>query len=238
MKEKKFTPSIEYIKEKYRPEADVTNPDFEIQKCKKNEVIFSEGSEGNAAYVLRKGRVEISVNADGKKIVLTTLKEKSVFGEIALVLEQHKRTATATAIENSELVRISKGVFDKYMKATPKLISTCLIAIASRLQDTTARVSRSPNTFVGVSQILNLLSIHKKQKLSYDKTIDALSNALFREKTEIRKMVSMMEGFNLLELKKNEKGEEITHLLMGDKFLEKAVKTHEILKSYQDTHGF
>ena len=56
-----------------------------------------------------------------------------------------------------------------------------------------------------------LLSIHKKQKLSYDKTIDALSNALFREKTEIRKMVSMMEGFNLLELKKNEKGEEIIH---------------------------
>ena len=81
-----------------------------------------------------------------------------------------------------------------------------------------------------------LLSIHKKQKLSYDKTIDALSNALFKEKTQIRKMVSMMEGFNLLELKKNEKGEEIIHLLMGDKFLEKAVKTHEILKSYQDSH--
>ena len=166
------------------------------------------------------------------------MKEKSVFGEIALVLEEHKRTATATAVENSELVRISKGVFDKYMKETPKLISTCLIAIASRLQDTTARVSRSPNTFVGVSQILNLLSIHKKQKLSYDKTIDAMAEVLFREKTEIRKVVSMMEGFNLLELKKNEKEEEIIHLLMGDRFLEKAAKSYEILKSYQNTHGF
>ena len=82
MAEKTFTPLIEYFKEKSDPEFQLTNPGFQVEKYRGGEVIFSKGSNGYSAYVLKKGRVEISVMTDGEKIVLTTLEERSVFGEM------------------------------------------------------------------------------------------------------------------------------------------------------------
>lgn len=184
---------------------------------------------------MRKGRVEISVTAEGEKVVLATLEERSVFGEMALVLEGHNRTATATALGDTEVVKIPKNVFDNYMKDSPRLISICLIAVISRLQKTTIKVSRYPDAFLGVSQILHLFSLHDKEELSYGKTVEAISKALLKEKTEIAKVLSMMESFSLLEWKKNEKwgGERTIHLIAGNDFIEKALKIYEILKGYK-----
>ncbi|MBT3258873.1 MAG: cyclic nucleotide-binding domain-containing protein, partial [Deltaproteobacteria bacterium] len=193
MAEKKFTPLIEYIKEKSGLEFQMTNPGFPVEKYRGGDVIFSEGSKGYSAYIMKSGRVEISVMVSGEKVVLAMLEEKSVFGEMALVLEAHNRTATATALGDSEVVKISKDAFDKYMKDSPRLISVCLIAIAGRLQETTTKASRIPDAFLGVSQILHLFSVHDKEELSYGKTVDAISKALLKEKTEIAKVLSMME---------------------------------------------
>ena len=232
MVEKTITPLVEYLKEKSDPEVHLTNPDFKVEKYRGGEVIFSKGSKGYSAYIVKRGRVEISVMAEAKKVVLTTLGEKSVFGEMALVLEAHNRTATATALEDSEVVKIPKNAFDKYMKVSPKFISVCLIAVASRLQETTIAASRIPDAFLGVSQILHLFSVHDKEELSYEKVVEAISKALLKKKTEIAEVLSMMEGFNLLEWRKNGKGKKVIRLIEGNNFIEKALKIHEILKGY------
>ena len=232
MVEKTFTPLIEYIKEKAGLEFQMTNPGFPVEKYRGGEVIFSKGAKGYSAYILKSGRVEISVMVSGEKVVLTTLEEKSVFGEMALVLEAHNRTATATALGDSEVVKISKDTFDKYMEDSPRLISVCLIAIAGRLQETTTKVSRIPDAFVGVSQILHLFSVHDKEELLYGKTVEAISKALLKEKTEIAKVLLMMESFNLLKWGENRKGAKAIHLIAGSDFIEKALKIHEILKGY------
>jgi CRP/FNR family transcriptional regulator, cyclic AMP receptor protein len=231
--EKKFTPLMEYIKEKSGLEFQMTSPGFPVEKYKGGDVIFSEGAKGYSAYILKSGRVEVSVMVAGEKVVLTTLEEKSVFGEMALVLEAHNRTATATALGDSEVVKISKDTFDKYMEDSPRLISVCLIATAGRLQETTTKASRIPDAFLGVSQILHLFSVHDKEELSYGKTVEAISKALLKERTEIAKVFSMMESFNLLEWKKNRKGEKAIRLVAGSDFIEKALKIHEILKGYK-----
>ncbi len=233
MAEKKFTPLKEYIKEKSGLEFQMTNPSFPVEKYRGGEVIFSEGSKGYSAYILKSGRVEISVTVSGEKVVLTMLEEKTVFGEMALVLEAHNRTATATALGDSEVVKISKDTFDKYMEDSPRFVSVCLIAIAGRLQETTTKASRIPDPFLGVSQILHLFSAHDKDELSYGKTVEAISKALLKEKTEIAKVLSMMESFNLLEWRKNQKGEKTIRLIPGSDFLKKALKIHEILKGYK-----
>ena len=234
MQEKrKFTPFIDYIKEKSSLEFQMTNPGFLVEKYGDGDVIFSEGSKGFSAYIVKSGRVEISVKGKGEKVVLATLEEKSVFGEMALVLEGHNRTATATARGNVEVVKIPKDVFDRYMNDSPKLISVCLIAIAGRLQDTTNKASGSPDAFQGVSQILHLFSVHDKGELSYGKTVEGISRALLKEKAEIAKVLSTMESLNLLEMKKDGKGEKTICLIGGDNFIEKALKINEILKSYK-----
>lgn len=231
--EKTFTPFIEHLKEKSSFEFQMKNSGFLLEKFQAGEVIFSEGSTGYAAYLLKSGRVEISVTAEGEKMVLAMLEEKSVFGEMALVLEGQTRTATATAFEDSEVVKIPKEVFDRYMRESPKLISICLIAIANRLQRTTSTASRSPEPFLGTAHVLHLFAIHDKAELFYGKTVEILSKVLSKEKGEIVKVLSMMESFNLLELKKNEKGEKAIRLTAGNDFIEKAIKIHEILRTYK-----
>ncbi|MBW1741555.1 MAG: cyclic nucleotide-binding domain-containing protein [Deltaproteobacteria bacterium] len=204
---------------------------FNTSKFGKNRVIFKEGSTGNVAYILKKGCVEISVKARGNKVVLTTLKPVTVFGEMALMLKEHKRTATATTLEDSELVEIHKSAFDQYIKSSPQVIATVLKAFTDRLQKTTERASRAPDIFIGTSQILNLLAIHEKRELSYHKTIEAISSALVVDIPMIKEMLSMMESFKLLELKQNALGQLMIHL-PDDDFLERAMQIHEALESY------
>ena len=109
------------------------------------------------------------------------------------------------------------------------------LGTARTLEVTGVKVSRYPDAFLGVSQILHLFSLHDKEELSYGKTVEAISKALLKEKTEIAKVLSMMESFSLLEWKKNEKwgGERTIHLIAGNDFIGKALKIYEILKGYK-----
>ncbi|MFQ5444277.1 MAG: cyclic nucleotide-binding domain-containing protein, partial [Nitrospinales bacterium] len=59
--------------------------------------IFRDGEPGNCAYLIEKGSVEISSHRKGKKIVLATLSEGELLGEMALI-DNSVRSATATAL--------------------------------------------------------------------------------------------------------------------------------------------
>lgn len=234
MSEKKdFTPLMEHIKKKYAPELNFGDSEFEIARFEKNQIVFSEGATAYEAYLLKKGRIEISVKVEGKKVVLTTLKEKTVFGEMALVLKEHRRTATATAVEVSELVKIPKDIFDKYVNASPKLISTCLFTIAGRLQSTTLKASQSPDSYEGVSQIMNLLATHGRCELIHDETVDAIAGALAKDKMAVAEIFSLMESLNLIEIRNSKNGKRMIHLIERDRFLEKALNVFNVLKRYQ-----
>lgn len=74
------------------------------------EIIFKEGDEGDALYVIVSGKVSIFVSQGGNTIELATLAEKSFFGEMALVSEQ-PRSASAVAIEQTKLIEIKKEHF-------------------------------------------------------------------------------------------------------------------------------
>ena len=230
---KDFTPLMEHIRKKYEPELRLDNREFETVRFEKNQVVFLEGSTADEAYLLKKGRIQISVEVAGRKVALTTLTENTVFGEMALVLKEHKRTATATAVEDSELVKIPKSVFDKYVNASPKLISTCLFTIAGRLQSTTRKATKSPDSYEGVAQIVNLLAMHERWVLSHDETRGAIAGALLKDETEIADILSLMESLNLIEVKDSHQGKRMIHLIEKDRFLEKALNIFNVLKRYQ-----
>ncbi len=233
MAEKAFTPLMEHIRKRYEPELRLDNSEFEMVRFEKGRVVFPEGAVAQEAYLLKKGRIEISVQVEGRKVALTTLEEKTVFGEMALVLKEHRRTATATAVEDSELVKIPKSVFDKYVNASPRLISTCLFTIAGRLHATTQKASKSPDSYEGIAQIMNLMAIHEQWVLSYDETLDALASALLKDEAEIADILSLMANLNLIELKSSEEGERMIHLSERERFFEKAVNIFNVLKRYQ-----
>jgi CRP-like cAMP-binding protein len=176
--------------------------------------------------------VEISIREDGKKLTLTTLGEDCVFGEMALILGNHVRTATATAIEDSQMMRIPKEIFDSYMKQSPRVISTCLVAIAGRLHEFTANSSNKPETLESIARILDLLRIHDRSELLHPETITAIAGILLKQEKEIMAGLTTMENFNLIETQKMPSGESRITLLGKDKFLEKALKLFKLLEGY------
>ena len=73
-----------------------------------NEFLFNQGDEGQCAYFINQGTLEVIV--DGKKVGL--MKEGNLFGEMALILNQN-RSASIRAKSPSELVEIDKITFKK-----------------------------------------------------------------------------------------------------------------------------
>jgi len=74
-----------------------------VREFQTEAVIFREGEIGNTAYILTEGQVEISIQQDGQKSVLAVLNPITVFGEMALLLKDQKRTATAKAVGETKI---------------------------------------------------------------------------------------------------------------------------------------
>jgi CRP-like cAMP-binding protein len=96
---------------------------------RRGEIVFSAGDAGDALFGVVSGRIRISTgNADGREIFLNIMEPGDTFGEIAL-LDGGTRTATATAMDASELVSLRRdplfGLLEKEPKATLELLRLC-----------------------------------------------------------------------------------------------------------------
>ncbi|SCQ17043.1 CAMP-dependent protein kinase regulatory subunit, putative [Plasmodium ovale] len=77
--------------------------------------IINEGDEGDLLYVIDEGEVEIFKTKENEKEILTILKSKDVFGELAL-LYNSKRAATAKALTNCHLWALDRESFTYIIK--------------------------------------------------------------------------------------------------------------------------
>ena len=81
--------------------------------------IFKEGDEGNMAYVVQAGEVEIYKEVDGVVTVLGTVGQGGIFGEMALI-DSKPRMAAARARKGSTIIVVTRDTFDqKLSKADP-----------------------------------------------------------------------------------------------------------------------
>ena len=173
-----------------------------MREFAKNSVIFWEEEVGNAAYILSEGSVEISRKENGKKTIIAVLKPVAVFGEMALLLKDQKRTATATALTPSKLAEISRKDFDDFVDQSPKLITAVLRAMVSRLQKTTTRVTHSPDMFTAVIRTLHLFIGHNQfHGIRYDLFVSCLAEGLKAQNQEIERILTFMETVGLIDLK-------------------------------------
>ncbi len=85
------------------------------------EIILGENDVGERLYTILEGRVEVSIsNADKNKIIVNTIKDGGVIGELALLGNQ-RRAATAKAIGEVTLVSWSRKNLMQYFEENPKV---------------------------------------------------------------------------------------------------------------------
>ncbi len=108
------------------------------------QIIFKEGSYGDWIYVVDKGEVEISKNVGGQKIVVETLKEGDVFGELAYI-DKEPRSATATAKGKTVVGIIDRDFFDTEFNKLSAEFQEMLKTVAFRLRKITKRSVEKQN---------------------------------------------------------------------------------------------
>ena len=108
------------------------------QNYKKYEFIFNEGTYGDSAYMIDFGKVGIIslTNQNDKHKLIATLKKDDIFGEMGLI-DNKVRTATAIALEETQVSVISKKTFDYLLKHDPLALRPLIKVLSHRLRNTT-----------------------------------------------------------------------------------------------------
>jgi HEAT repeat protein len=96
------------------------------------EVIFSEGEQGDALYLVTEGKVRLY--RDDK--LLMELGERECFGEMAL-LDSAPRTATVIALNAVNLLKIDRDEFQEILTDKPEVALGIIRVLSSRLRNAT-----------------------------------------------------------------------------------------------------
>jgi signal transduction histidine kinase len=106
------------------------------------EELFAEGSEGNRAYVIESGQLEI-VKISGKRNVSLALRTSGeVIGEMAL-LEDRPRMASAVARDHVRLIAIQREELQELLRTSPSAAQAILYTVLKRWRSTQSRVQQS-----------------------------------------------------------------------------------------------
>lgn len=154
----------------------VSRGNFLMRNVLKHNVVFNEGAKGDAAYILTEGKIEISGIIEGHKKVFAILKPISIFGEMALFLDEGARTATAIALEDSKVIVVTKDDLQEFMRQSPKVISSIITVLVSRLKSTTKKAMKVPSTGMGVVRTLDLFAANGKMSIKYDTLVKSLAD--------------------------------------------------------------
>jgi CRP/FNR family transcriptional regulator, cyclic AMP receptor protein len=125
---------------------------LESTDCKAETSLFRAGDEGDAMYLIERGKVRICVQAtDGREMVLTEFGRGDFFGEMAL-LDVQRRSADAIVAEDARLAVLSREHFLSFMRSNPNVALEMLTALANRLRRTDELLRHTATRNVNVEE--------------------------------------------------------------------------------------
>ncbi|MDX2143723.1 MAG: cyclic nucleotide-binding domain-containing protein [Rhodospirillaceae bacterium] len=107
------------------------------KKFKAGVVLFHEEDAADCTYVVVSGAVSLSrLSRGGEDRPFLTLRANEIVGEMALIADG-KRSATATAREDTETVVIDRAEFLSHLSRLNPFVHRVLTALVTRLKTTT-----------------------------------------------------------------------------------------------------
>jgi CRP-like cAMP-binding protein len=104
-------------------------PLMEEEEFEQNSIIFKEGDIGDSMFIIHEG--EVKIHKGGTDLAI--LKEKEVFGELAL-LDAEVRSATVTANTDCVLFRIEQEPFYELIDNRPEVARGFIKILCQRLR--------------------------------------------------------------------------------------------------------
>jgi len=102
----------------------------------RNDVVFSEGAEPDACYVVIDGRIAIAnKSVDGRESMVALMERGDLFGEMGL-FDGLGRSAEARALEQSSVIRIPAEVLRALWEDKPDLLWSVVRLLSQRIRST------------------------------------------------------------------------------------------------------
>lgn len=122
-----------------------------VRRYHSGENVFKQGEVGVGMYIIVKGRVEIYVSDPNsedestREIFITQLLQGDFFGELSLVEENGRRTASSVCREETTLIGFFKPDLLEILSRSPaagiKITTRLAEVLGRRLKETTDKVS-------------------------------------------------------------------------------------------------
>lgn len=104
-------------------------------------IIFQEGDQSDAAFVIKSGAVEILKHAAHGEVLLAKLGPGDIFGEMGLLDPSMPRSATARTTADTIVDVLTGEEFNHMMNQCPARLIPIIQSVFERLRVTTQRVS-------------------------------------------------------------------------------------------------
>ncbi len=102
----------------------------------RNRAVFTEGDQAAELFVVRSGRIAIGRRSpDGRESLVALMEAGDLFGEMPL-FDQGERSASARALETSDLVGVPYALVRASLDARPQLLWEVVSLLAQRLRST------------------------------------------------------------------------------------------------------
>lgn len=93
---------------------------FSLRQIAQGEIIFEENEPGDYLILILDGKVEISLHSYSNNKIIAMLEEGAIAGEMSM-LDDYPRSATARAIENTEILILTNNKLQHVLVENPPL---------------------------------------------------------------------------------------------------------------------
>ena len=102
----------------------------ELISVRPGEILFREGDEGHALYIVEKGNLRVMSGS----VVYETVTAGGILGEMALIDEGAPRSASVIAVSHAQLWEIDTDRFRSMVASDPNFAITVMRTMARRLR--------------------------------------------------------------------------------------------------------
>ena len=111
------------------------------RRCAKDSPVFFENEQGDFFFMILEGRIKVTIlGDDGREVILSILSPGDFFGEMAL-LDNEPRSATAIAIEDTELLSLHRTDFQAVIADNREIMSALIRILSARLRRANHQIS-------------------------------------------------------------------------------------------------
>ena len=146
------------------------------RRVRKGQMLLSEGSESTDVLFIDSGLVQISLFGNqGQETILRNLPAGRMFGEMSAI-DGRPRSASVTALEDSDLIVVSASQFERFMLETPgagnfvaRLLTHRVRSLTGKLQSMAHSIALRPAS----SKLSGYPNTHKAPSPSMRTTVPA-----------------------------------------------------------------